>query len=498
MNMNPLADAMPPRRMEVRWVICGILTLETAIHLGGVGSERVDMPVLRDPQYGKPLLLGTTLTGALRSALADRLVGYLTNEPPDVANLFGACRGDDNGSQSPLIVFDAIGELPANQGIEIRDGVAIDPVSGIAEDHKKYDYEVLPAGTTFPLRIDLVLPAPVNTNSAHPLTEKALLTTLATALDSFTHGEVAFGARRSRGLGKVRAVWFARRFDLSSAPGWLEWILSDHQQPFAIRPDQLGICNAIEAAAPADLHPIELAHDKRKRIVIDLDLHVVHDILVRSPSTEPSAPDVTHLHSSGSPILPGTSLAGVMRAHALRIARLVRGRKNDAEWWIDCLFGPRSEGQRPTNRSGTWASRVRISESRLTNSHKQTQTRVAIDRFTQGTIPTALFNEQSDVAGRATVQVELWNPKEGELGLLLLVLKDLLNGWLPVGGTASVGRGILHGQATITWHYGDGSNPRSATIQPEQQPSGEAAPDINQAISAFHEAEPFNDVRGQA
>src|SRR5690606_17644331 len=80
MNGHPLNDAMPPRPLSARWVIRGTLTLKTALHLGGMGDERVDMPVLRDARDGKPLLPGTTLAGALRSALADRLAGYNESE----------------------------------------------------------------------------------------------------------------------------------------------------------------------------------------------------------------------------------------------------------------------------------------------------------------------------------------------------------------------------------------------------------------------------------
>jgi hypothetical protein len=48
------------------------------------------------------------------------------------------------------------------------------------------------------------------------------------------------------------------------------------------------------------------------------------------------------------------------------------------------------------------------------------------------------------------LRFELRNPRDGEVGLLLLVLKDLLTGQLPVGGTSSVGRGVLMGlQMTI-------------------------------------------------
>lgn len=487
MSQNPLKDAMPPRPLAARWVVRGTLTIETALHLGGEGAKRVDMPVLRDPREGKPLLPGTTFAGALRSALADRLAGYGQVEHPEVAALFGGARGDDDGSQSPLIIFDALGDLPNAHGIEIRDGVAISPATGIAEDRKKYDYEVLPAGTTFPVRLDLLLPAPPTSRGGTQPEEKALLECLAAALDAFTHGENGFGAKRSRGLGRVSARWTARRLSLESPEGWMEWVVSDHERPFAATPDQACIRDALEAAAPEDLRPLSLPGDARTRVVIDLDLRVGHDILVRSPGTDPGAPDVSHLHSGGTAILPGTSLAGVIRTQALRIAKLFHDRAR-AEELIDDLFGPRFEGQRPSGKLKPWASRLRVNETQFEGSQPQRQTRIAIDRFTQGVVDTALFDEQTEVGGRAKVRLELRSPEDGELGLVLLVLKDLLDGSLPVGGTSSVGRGVLRGMATVTWHDGDGKVPRSAEIQPGRQSVGEAASEIGEAIDAFHQA----------
>lgn len=486
MNVHPLNDAMPPRPLSARWVIRGTLTLKTALHLGGMGDERVDMPVLRDARDGKPLLPGTTLAGALRSALADRLAGYNESEPSEVTMLFGGARGDEQGSQSPLIVFDALGDIPPGYGVEIRDGVAISPATGVAEDHKKYDYEVLPAGTTFPVRVDLLVPAPASGNGATQPDEKSLLEALGAALDAFAHGQSVLGAKRSRGLGRVSAVWAAKRFDLGSSEGWLEWMCSDHERPFASNPDQSCIRDALERAAPEALRPLELPGDRRARIVIDVDLQLAHDVLVRSPGTDPDSPDVSHLHSGGAPVLPGTSLAGVMRAQALRIARLVRANRQDAEAWVDCLFGPRFEGQRPSGNLKLRASRLRVGEARIEGSGPQRQTRVAIDRFTQGVVDTALFDEQVEVGGTASVRLELRNPRDGELGLVLLVLKDLLDGSLPVGGTSGVGRGVLRGVATVTWYEGEGT--RSARIQPGTRPAGEAASEIDDAIRAFKQA----------
>jgi len=477
-----LDDAMPGRELRARWSVTGRLRLETATHLGGEGTDRVDMQVLRDPRGGGPLLPGTTLAGALRSALADRLAGYGGGETEAVAALFGGARGDDDGVQSPTITFDALGELPRELGVEIRDGVTISPDSGTAEDHKKYDYEVLPAGTSFPVRVDLLVPEGAD--------ERRLLELLATSLDALSHGEMAFGAKRSRGLGRVRAAWAARRFDLGSREGWLEWVRSDHEDPVGGSVNRTAPLDALNAALPDELAPLSLLDDARQRVVLDLELTTACDILVRSPGTEPGAADVSHLSSGGKPVLPGTSLAGVIRAQATRIARLVRNGQPDADRWIDRLFGPRFEGRHPAAGHQPCASRLRVGEATVEGSRARRQIRIAVDRFTQGVIPTALFDEQTEVGGRVSIRLELRDPKDGELGLVLLVLKDLLDGRLPVGGTSGVGRGVLAGTAVVTFYGGLGAPPRTARLEPGCLPSGDAADAVAEAIRQFNDVPP--------
>lgn len=496
-HANPLNDAMPPRTLVARWVILGTLVLESAVHLGGEGSASVDMPVLRDARAGVPLLPGTTFTGALRGALADRLAGYAKAEPPAVSALFGGARGDEVGSQSPLIVFDALGELPPASAIEIRDGVAISPATGTAEEHKKYDFEVLPAGTRFPVRVDLLLPPPPSGGGRQSFDERALLGALASALDAFSNGEGSLGARRSRGLGRVRATWQVRRFDLTTGDGWLAWLTCD------LSPDSMGESRSaslkvLNDSAPAALRPLALPADERERIVITAKLIPKHDLLLRSPGTKPNDPDVVYLQSGGEPILPGTSIAGVVRAQALRIAQLVRGEKGDAEQWVNSIFGPRFEGQRPLPGTSPIASRLRISETRLVGASPAQQTRIAIDRFTQGVVDSALFDEGTSVGGSAEVTVELRNPQDSELGLVLLVLKDLLDGWLPVGGTSSVGRGVFHGSAEVAFHLGNGAAPLIATIEPGKPPTGTAAHKIDEVILAFRDAAVLPSGEGDA
>lgn len=481
MNRAPLRDAMGGRFLAARWVIQGQLTLKTALHLGGSREDQVDMPILRDGRKGIPLLPGTTFAGALRSALADQQVGFGEPESNENEQLFGCSREDggrrnnDEGVQSPLIVFDALGELPTNTVIETRDGVAISPSTGIAEDHKKYDFEVLPAGTTFPVRVDLLVPGE---NHA----EAELLVSLAVALDAFSHGESGFGARRTRGLGRTTALWTARRYDLRTRAGWLDWARSEHEPPL---PSQLtSIDEALKKAGWAQ--PTECRRDARSSVRFDLDLQLQHDILVRSTGADPSAPDVSHLRSGDKPILPGTALAGVLRTQALRIANLVRSGRNDAEKWVDRLFGPRFEGQRAPSGFEPRASRLRIAEAQIRGSDSARQARIAIDRFTQGVVDGALFEEQPEVGGDVRLMLELRNPNPGELGLVVLVLKDLLSGRIPVGGTSNVGRGFLMGSASVA-ERGDGKDLSLGVLRPGEVPTGELARTVSDEIKAFRD-----------
>lgn len=423
------------RPMVARWIITGEMILETAAHFGGESESMADMMILRDPLDGlTPLLPGTSLAGALRSHLADVLGGYRSEEHRDVAMLFGASRiNDDEGTQSPLIVFDSFGNL-CGKKFEIRDGVAINPETGTAEKNKKFDIEVLPAGTIFQIKVELIV--------EKGLQEPKLVALLVKALEGL-NGEISLGMRRSRGLGSIKVHdWKAIRFDLTSQAGWIQWLTTDHEHPID---ENVTVFNsaheAIHSAQPA-LDIIEVA-DARKRVAVELHLQLAGDLLVRSPGYDPRAPDAVHLHSAGNPVLPGTSLAGAMRSQALRIARCVRDSQGDGDYWINRLFGPRIENKQKT------ASKLRVSENFISHNNARRQTRIAIDRFTGGVVQGALFDEEVCAEGVLKVRIELREPDDAEAGLFLLLLKDLLSGEIPVGGSTSVGRGILKGTGTV-------------------------------------------------
>jgi hypothetical protein len=85
------------------------------------------------------------------------------------------------------------------------------------------------------------------------------------------------------------------------------------------------------------------------------------------------------------------------------------------------------------------------------------------------------------------MRLELRNPEEGEIGLLLLLVKDLLTGDLPVGGTASVGRGVFTGRATLRFPDGFVADLEAGAALPDA-----TVQRLDKAIRSFHDIPPRN------
>ena len=155
-------------------------------------------------------------------------------------------------------------------------------------------------------------------------------------------------------------------------------------------------------------------------------------------------------------------MAGVIRHRALRIAQTLN--IDNAATRIDSLFG-REPKTRLQDRVLTEAekahvgSRVTVRETEIQDVKSMLQNRIRIDRFTGGVLDNYLFNEMPVFGGPnsvVTIDVRIRNPKQWEIGLLLLVLKDLWTADLPIGGGANVGRGRVHGTMATLTHQQEG------------------------------------------
>jgi CRISPR/Cas system CSM-associated protein Csm3 (group 7 of RAMP superfamily) len=420
-------DATDRREITSRWTITAKLTIHSASQIGSHESDWCDQTFARNSE-GKPILQGSTLAGALRSALSDHMEGYLKEEHSEARNIFGGWEDDkqDDGHESPVIIFDSIAENTAVSSI--RDGVIINPTSGTAVDKGKYDRELAMPGIVFPLRLDVIITAEQDENT--------ILSMLSAALKSLAGDKILFGARKSRGMGQCSATDFrALRYDMTSAEGWISYSKSDYVNPTAPVPKGQPIDDVLSAAWPKFI--AKKFDDRRNSLKIHFDLEVDGTLLIRSPGRNAFDADAIHLTEQGKAILSGTSIAGAIRSHANRLLNTL-----EKDTMLEGLFGPMPDR---VERQGSRASRVRVTESIITGCSSYRQSRVKIDRFTGSAIDTALFDEQPSIGGKVSFDVILLNPNDSEIGLLLLVARDLACGFLPLGGGASIGRGVLKG-----------------------------------------------------
>ena len=430
------------REVVERIFISAKLHLDTPTHIGNGDSDALtDIPLLFDPLDPKrPLLTGSSIAGALRAYLREYEAGYRQpgHKRLKESALFGYLDGYTASMESWLMVDDAYGASPAKgDPVEIRDGVSINASTRTAEDQKKFDTELLAAGTTFDLHFELWLPGDKRDQ---------LLAGTAVALRGLEQGEIGIGMRKRRGFGQCHVEeWRVARYDMSNPEEIVAWLT--HQD------GQGQITDDILAALDIQ----EVSEHAGRKLSVDATFALSGSMLIRSDSGEGDAPDAVHLRSYRDgdpvPVLSGTSLAGAMRGRALRITNTL----GISEAIIDSIFGKRIRDARDKPRG----SRFIVRETTINHAiEDRVQSRVKLDRFTGGAYPQALFSQQPLWArdGRksiVTIHFELLQNGEKdfapEVGLMLLLLKDLWTGDLPLGGESSVGRGRLQGvSATIT------------------------------------------------
>jgi CRISPR/Cas system CSM-associated protein Csm3 (group 7 of RAMP superfamily) len=424
-----------PRDIQERIIVHGTLVLDTPTHLGNGDSEGpLDMPLILDPLENRALLTGTSIAGALRN--------YIKRYSEDISEeqikmLFGDVY-EDESVQSLIIVDDALGAKPE---VELRDGVAIDPKTRTAEAEKKFNIELLTVGTEFDISFELQVPKGKR---------EKLLKAFTIALNGLEKGEIYLGKRKHRGFGKCHVnKWSVCRYDVTDPKGLIAWLDNDKSGQHKVEKD---IASLIDVEIPMREKSIDHTCVLEGNFVVD------GSILIRSDYGNVNSPDFVHLTSKygkNKPILSGTSLAGALRARSVRISNTLG---KDGIKIVDNIFGNRRYPD--NNDKELTASRLWVDEEQIEDPLDLVLTRVKIDRFTGGSFPTALFNEQpvfGKLNGKTTIKIKLRLEKasESDVGLLLLLLKDLWTGDLPLGGESSVGRGRLKGEsATLTYDGG--------------------------------------------
>lgn len=492
------------RRITARWSITATLRATSPVHLGsGEHGDAIDLLLLRDRVSGAPLLTGASLAGGLRDYVCDEILGPERPEevvrtegsdrapgahgPKDrdesmIATVFGGAREDPHGEQSALIAFDAIGQAVP----EVRDGLRINPAEGVADEHFKFSYELWPAGTSFPIRLDLLI--------GDAATEPQMVAVLAAALGGVNQGCIRVGAKGHRGFGRCELVGVhAVRFDLATAQGWLTWLASEgvERQVLAgeTRPTALEAMCATwpDHAADVSSRTDRLQRDSQtQRFTVRVPIAFQGGVQIGTPQTQAVGADIRQLESAGRPVLSGTALAGPLRNRARRITHLVHPDNARATELVEHLLG-----SEPTPQNGDrllHASRLLVEEVPVQGGGPLQTTRIQLDAFTQAPVSGMLVQEEPWFGGRAELVFTLRLPAEPALGnalrgLLLLLVKDLLLGDVPVGGTTGIGRGAIKPAGALSVNV-DGGAVRNIDL--DRPPADDVRAEIEKWIQAFH------------
>ncbi len=442
------------------------IEFETPFHVGaGREGATSDAAVATDAS-GLPAIPGSSIAGALRAAFtaafpgqADAIFGFQKHRvasadlPGDkgcgsrLSVSWAAIHDSHNqpvlGIPGPSRLEDSV--LAAARRPAERDHVRLNHL-GVADDRGKFDESCVQAGHRFTFDLELA------GNPADAAAWAALLQLLGSP-------RLRLGGKTRRGLGRFKAVSLrARAFNLAHRPDFLDYCRPDPPlgQPPASQRDTAGTVAATLVLAPRGYwmfgggtdpaDGVDMAPVRESRIV----WHNHHGeprenlVLIPASSIKGALSHRTAFHYN--------RLAGRFAGQATpeMLARWT-GENNEA---IRALFGwCRGSAGDPGGQRG----RILLDDAFLeADPPHQIIHHVAIDRFTGGALPSALFQEKPFWQGPPlTVALTVAEPEKITdpqiRAALACALQDLAEGRLALGAGAGRGLGFFTAAAGVQW-----------------------------------------------
>ncbi|WKV07858.1 RAMP superfamily CRISPR-associated protein [Thermoanaerobacterium sp. CMT5567-10] len=411
--------------------VSGILKLETPCMIGSGNDTNTDIDVVKD-KNDIPYIPGSSIAGVLRTFLSDG--SKEDDEPEYVKCLFGKRKKDnDESTISPIYFYDMNMINYSNERISIRDGVKLDYKTKTSMENNKYDYEVIESGSCFLFRIEIQLRRKLS--YLNDKVENILYKILYSMID----GEIRLGGKTNRGLGKCT-------IDKNSIKILdLNFNDKEHLEENLIRWFNFDWdCFVGNKNLDEFKHETHINNIKTIKVPLNIDT----SIIIRSYNNLENS-DQKHITSNGIPVIPGTSWGGAIRSGCYKILKLFYDKllklddykiNNKVNSNINCIFGYVDNESKKAE-----TSKILIEEAKINNGKTLYQTRVKIDRFTGGAAESALFDEEPIYGGETYLTIKVKSEEDWIIGLLILVIKDIQNGFIPIGGEASAGRGIMNG-----------------------------------------------------
>lgn len=462
------SNSYRPFRLEIG----GILHLGTYhVGTGQRLSLTTDAPVLVD-EKNRPYLPGSSLRGVLRSHL-EREVGHLGGS---IETLFGETptrRQDDGQSVLGRLIVQDAKPVEAAADREVRDHVRVNARTGAAVDGAKFDSEVALA-TQLELRLLYE-----GESSEDP--ELALVKE---ALRALQEEDLTCGAKSGWGYGRlrlsgVRTTWYDRK----TPAGMARWLSARIGAEAANSGEFLwpqpqagaGLAESISwiefgwvlafdgpalVRAPIPPLPGNAPRDARTPAMFgSIGRETADDVFL---TTGPDA----------KPYLPGSSLRGVLRHHAERIARAMTG----SATVVEELFGRIKSNNGDLGQK----SRIEVGDGVLVDAPNYVfLDHVAIDRITGFAADKKKFSTCALASPRfrGTLRIRFGGHQMEMLALAAFVLRDLREGWLWAGGGVTRGYGHIKDARLIS---------ATADLAPELSPPDNVLPGVERKQRPGH------------
>lgn len=380
------------------------MELLSPISIGNGDDLLTDHDCLRNSK-GVPFIPGTSLAGVFSHYLSDEMLALFT---PKIG---------DEYKQSPYYISDAnivLDDKKRNVSTSIRDGVKLKP-DKIAEDGAKFDFEIVESSTKFDFRIEVIVRDHDNIDKMKKVVD--------VILHGLNSGEILLGYKSKRGYGKVKIEDVKiKEFTKNSLE---EMLLFDKYQ-----------------MDKYDQYSIPDIDNENKYDYMQVHLRQVGGISIRKYSATAGEVDFEHVTSNGKPVIPGTSWNGLIRR---QIAEYL-----DDDIISNCCVKINDWFGEAKKRDTTGrASNIIIEESIIQDAKRIQITRNKISRFSAGVSNRALFSEVSYFNGDTVLGIKVKKSIEEDpdnsriIGLISLVIKDIDNGFIALGGQTAIGRGLF-------------------------------------------------------
>lgn len=413
--------------------------LDSPLCIASGKAGLTDADVIQDYD-GNPFVPASSIAGAMRAYLRKK---------KNSRCLFGYSGGEE-GMMSALFLSDMV--FKDGWEVLVRDGVALDEKK-TAVDGSKYDMQMIEAGAKAHFYAELTIRKDNGKKKELHDSEEDYVNEFAAVLYGMNSGKLRFGRKKTRGFGKikliqVRKVEFAANNYLKYAGVYQEKDIWSENVWKKKLEEGWSVWEAWQ----------EQTESPTAYLQLQVPLRLQGGISIRQYAAKKGEPDFVQIvrrcktsekeSVKENPIILGSSMAGALKHRLRKILKQFadNGLNIHVKEILDTMFGY-VEGE------DAHISMIIIHETVIDGAVPLTVTRTGISRFESSARNRSLFTEKTYVGGTLNLEILIqkgvYEDHEWMLGLLLLAIRDLQNGYLAVGGETAIGRGIFQKNGEI-------------------------------------------------